>query len=178
MAHIDTSPVIRGAIWLQPGGDALDKIQKTIHRVHRRGGGPPVRPHITLLSGLETTQASAELKLKRLAQRMKPFTVRLGKIEWKHDYFKALFATVEASAELAAAQLDAYDAFEMKPAPKFEPHLSLLYGDLDEALQKELAAEAGGSIEVAFEVTAVHLVNASPSLPVTAWKELAQHKVS
>ena len=175
MAHIDTSPVIRGAVWLQPNGDALDKILKTIHRVHRRGGGPSVRPHITLLSGMETTQASAELKLKHLALRLKPFSIRLGKIDWKRDYFKALFATAEASDELAAAQLAAYDAFDMKPAPKFEPHLSLLYGDLDEALQKELAAEAGG-LDVAFEVTAVHLVNASPSVPVTGWKELAQHK--
>ena len=76
MAHIATSSVIRGAVWLQPSGDALDKIQKVIHRVHRRGGGPPVRPHITLLSGLETTQASAELKLKHLAQRMRPFKIR------------------------------------------------------------------------------------------------------
>ncbi len=178
MAHIDTSDVIRGSVWIRPTGDALGKIQKTINLVHKRGGGPPVQPHVTLLTGMETTHASAELKLKRLASRMKPFTLKLGRIDWRHEYFRTLFATVEPSKELACAQLDAYDVFEMKPAPPFEPHLSLLYADIDDALKRELAASAGGTLDIAFEVTAVHLVNASPSLPVTAWRTIAEHTLT
>ena len=175
MAHIDTSDIIRGAIWIRPTGDALDNIQKVIRSLHKRGGGPQFHPHLSLLSGMETNQASAELKLKKLALRLKPFTVRLGRIDWRREYFRCLFATAELSAELAAAQRDAYDVFEMKPAPPFEPLLSLLYGNIDEALKQELAAQAGGSLDMIFEVRAVHLVDATDDVPVTKWRTLSEH---
>jgi 2'-5' RNA ligase len=174
MAHIDTSPIVRASVWIRPAGEALDRLQHVIHVVHRRGGGPRFQPHLTLLSGSETTQADAEVKLKRLASRLQPFEIRLGRIEWRAEYFRCLYAAAEPSAELAAAQRAAYDAFEMNPPPPFEPHVSLLYGNLDEALKKELAAEAGGKLDVSFTATAVHLVNASPSVPVTGWKTLAE----
>jgi len=177
MAHIDTSEVIVGAVWIRPTGDALDTIAKAIRLVHARGGGPQVPPHVTLLSGMETTRESAELKLKRLALRMKPFTIRLGRIDWRYEYFRSLFTIVEPSEELSKAQRDAYEVFEMKPAPPFEPHLSLLYGDIDEALKREVAAEAGGSLDVAFDVIAVDLVNASRSVPVTAWRTIVERAI-
>jgi len=175
LAHIDTSNIIRGAIWIRPAGDALDKIQKVMRALHKRGGGPQFQPHVTLLEGMETTQADAEAKLKKLALRLKPFKVRLGRIDWRPEYFRCLFATAELSAELAAAQRDAYDVFEMKPAPPYEPHLSLLYGKLDEALKQELAAQAGGGLDVIFEVNAVYLVDATDDVPVAKWQTLSEH---
>ena len=178
MAHIDASEILRGAIWLRPTGDALERINKAVRVAHKHGGGTPMQPHVTLLSGMETTRASAELKLKHLASRLKPFTVKLGRIEWRADYFRCLCAAVELSAELAGAQRDAYDAFEMKPAPPFEPHLSLLYGNLDEATKKKLAAQLGGKLDVSFEVRALHLVNASMGVPASEWRTLAEHTLT
>lgn len=175
MAHIDTSDIVRGAVWIRPTSDAFDRIKKVVRALHKRGGGPQFSPHVTLLQGMETTQASAEAKLRKLALRLKPFPVRLGRIDWRPEYFRCLFATAELSAELAAAQRDAYDVFEMKPAPLFEPHLSLLYGKLGEALKRELAAEAGGSLDVTFDVTALHLVDATDDVPVTKWRTLSEH---
>src|SRR5438477_7615859 len=66
LAHIDTSNIIRGAVWIRPAGGALDKIQKVMHSLHKRGDGPQFPPHVTLLEGLETTHANAEIKLKKL----------------------------------------------------------------------------------------------------------------
>ena len=110
--------------------------------------------------------------------RCKQFTIRLGKIEWRDDYFHCLYAAVELSAELATAQREAYDAFEMKPAPPFQPHLSLLYGNVNQAAKKIFAAEAGGALDVGFEVHAVHLVNASMGVPLTEWHTLAEHPLA
>lgn len=174
MAHIDDTPVIRASLWIPPTGDALDKIQHVIHLVHRRGGGPHLRPHVTLLSGIERTQASAEVKLKHLAARIKPFTIELGQIEWRNDYFRCLYATVTPSEELAAAQRAAHEVFEMMPPVPYEPHLSLLYGNIGETLKKELAAEIGGGVNISFTAACLQLVNASPGVPVTSWKALSE----
>jgi 2'-5' RNA ligase len=178
MAHIDTSEIIRAAIWIRPTGDALERIQKVMRLAHQESGRPQVPPHVTLLTGAETTRANAELKLKHLSARLRPFTLKLGNIEWRDDYFRCLYATVELSPELAAAQRDAYDEFDMKPAPPFEPHLSLLYGKVDEALKKQIAAEAGGRLEVAFEVRALHLVNSTSGVPVSQWHTLVEHPLA
>ncbi len=174
MAHKDDSTVVRSSVWIMPGGGALDRIEKIIHRVHPRGGGPRFKPHLTLLAGSETTQADAEHKLKHLAGSLRPFEIRLGRIEWRSEYFRCLYLAAELSPELAAAQRAAYEAFEMNPPPPFEPHVSLLYGNMDEALKKELAAEAGGSLDLTFVATGVQLVNASQSVPVAGWKTLAE----
>lgn len=174
MAHIDTSEIIRAAVWLRPTGDALEHVQKLVRLAHKEAGGPQVPPHITLLSGAETTLASAEIKLKHLAARIKPFMLRLGDIDSGDDYFRSLFVTVEHSEELAAAQLAAYDAFEMNPVPPFEPHLSLAYGKIDAALKKRFTDDAGGRLDGQFEVRAVHLVNATNGVPVSAWHTLIE----
>jgi hypothetical protein len=178
MAHIDDSPVIRASLWISPSGEALNKIQHTMHLMHRRGGGPHLRPHVTLLSGIERTQASAELKLKHLAVRIKPFTIELGRIEWRNDFFRCFYAAATLSEELATAQRAAHEVFEMMPPVPYEPHLSLLYGNVDEALKKELAAEIGGRVDVSFTATALQLVNASPGVPVTSWKTLSERTLA
>jgi 2'-5' RNA ligase len=174
MAHLDTSPVVRCSVWIPVSTPALEEIERVTRLAHRRGGGPRFRPHLTLLSGAETTQADAELKLKHLAARLEPFEVKLGPVEWDSDYFRCLYVAAAASDALTASQRAAYDVFEMNPPPPFRPHVSLLYGSLGEPLQKELAKEAGGRIDVAFRVDRIELVNASPSVPVTGWRALAE----
>ena len=178
MAHIDTSEIVRAAIWIRPTGDALERIQKAVRHAHKEAGGPAVPPHVTLLTGAETTHASAELKLKHLAQRIRPFTLKLGRIEWGDDYFRSLYAAVELTSELAAAQRAAYDAFEMNPAPPFAPHLSLAYGKIGDDVKKRIAEQAGGRLDVAFEVRALHLVNATSGVPVAKWHTLIELPVA
>ncbi len=146
--------------------------------LHKEHGGPQVPPHVTLLTGAETTRASAELKLKHLASRVQLLRIKLGKIESRDEYFRALYAVVEPNGDLAAAQRAAYDAFEMNPPPPYEPHLSLLYGKVDDAARKKLAAAAGGKLDVTFEVRALYLVNSTQSVPVADWRTLAEHPLA
>ena len=85
---------------------------------------------------------------------------------------------VEVNGDLAAAQREAYAEFDMNPAPPYEPHLSLLYGKLDKAAKQKLAEDAGGKLDVAFEVHALYLVNSTQSVPVADWRTLAEHPLA
>jgi 2'-5' RNA ligase len=178
MGHVDTSEVIRASVWIRPAGEALDQIVKVARRLSVRERGPEVPPHLTLLSGIETTRVDAGLKLKRLAARLSPFTVRLGKIDWQADYFRCLYVTAERSRELVAAQRAAHEVFEMNPPVPFRPRLSLFYGTLDDETERELAEATGGILDVEFRVTAVQLVSAARGVPVSAWKTMSEWKLA
>jgi hypothetical protein len=178
MGHIDTSEIIRASVWIRPTGAALDHILDVRRRLSLRKQGPEVPPHLTLLSGMETTRTDAGLKLKRLAMRLAPFTIRLGKIDWQADYFRCLYVAAERSRELAAAQRAAYEAFEMNPPPPFKPRVCLFYGTIDDETEREIAEATGGSLDVEFTANAVQLVSAAPGVPVSEWRTLAEWKLA
>jgi hypothetical protein len=177
MGHIDTSEVVRASVWIRPTGEALERIVKIGRRLSVRERGPEVPPHLTLLSGIETTRVDAGLKLKRLAMRLNPFTVRLGKIDWKADYFRCLYVAAERTRDLVAAQRAAHEAFEMNPPAPFKPRICLFYGTLDDETERELAEATGGSLDVSFKATAVQLVNAAPGVPVSEWRTMSEWKL-
>ena len=176
MGHVDRSEVIRASVWVRPAGEALDRIREVTRRVSVRG--PEVEPHLTLLSGIETTRVDAGLKLKRLASRLSPFTVRLGKIDWRADYFRCLYVAAERTPGLVAAQRAAHAAFEMNPPVPFKPRVCLFYGTIDDETERELAEATGGSLDVSFMATAVQLVSAAPGVPVSQWRTLSEWKLA
>ena len=178
MAHRDTGGVVRAAVWIPPSGAALEKIQDLINEVHRRGGGPRVQPHLTLLGGIETTLADAQAKLKDLAARVGPFEIRTGRMDWRHEYYRCFFLAVELTPELAAAKRAAHEIFEMNPPEPFEPHVSLMYGDPHGNFKQDLAAELGGRLDTSFTARVIRLVNASPSVAVPEWRALAEQTLS
>lgn len=88
-----------------------------------------------------------------------------GSIEGTADYYRALYAVVEPSAELTEARRIACETFEMTPLP-FSPHLSLLYGNFGEARREALVTVLGGWLGVSFTASAVDLVSAARDVPI------------
>ncbi len=176
MAHIDTSGILRASVWIRPTGDALERIVRAIRIAHRSTNGPPVQPHVSLLGGIETTAADADLKLRHLAAGLRPFEIRLGDIDWRDEYYRCLFVSVEPSEELEHAHRLAHEMFEMMPPDPFEPHVSLAYGNLGESVKESIAGDLNGSIDVAFTAAAVALVNASESVPIPEWRTLVEKR--
>ena len=174
MAHADTSHVIRTSLWIRPKGEAFDRIRHAIRRAHHHDGGLPVDPHVTLLSSCRVVENDARAKLRHLAERVRPFTIRLGRIEGTADYYRALYAVVEPSAELTEARRIACETFEMTPLP-FSPHLSLLYGNFGEARREALVTVLGGWLGVSFTASAVDLVSAARDVPIADWRTLYEH---
>jgi hypothetical protein len=172
MGHIDTSSIVRGAVWIRPNGEALQRIDEAIRVIRERVQGPPIKPHIALLSGVEATQEQIEIRLRRLAHHLQPFAIRLGRVEGRHEYYRALFALAELSEPLADAHRLAGEVFEIASADAFEPHVSLAYGDLHEPLRSRLAAEAGGSLDVSFTADAVAFANATADRAIADWEVL------
>src|SRR5581483_9318774 len=174
MAHIDTSPIVRASVWIPVTDPALHAIDEASRVARHCGGGPVIKPHLTLLMGIETTLESANEKLRKLAIRLQPFTVQLGRVDWRHEYFRCLFVTAEPSEALTEAHRLAHEIFEMNPPDPFEPHVSLIYGDIDERLKRDIAAELGGAVPTSFTARAIQLVQAAADRPIPAWNVLSE----
>ena len=177
MSHADTKTTFKGSVWIRPTGAAMDRLQEAIRYLHSRVGGPPVKAHVSLLGGLDLPPEDAQARLRGLVSRLKPFEIRLGRIEWRPEYYRCLFVAVEPSEQLLAAHVAAHEAFERPLPDTFEPHVSLLYGDIEESLKKQLASELGGAVETEFIAAAVDLVNATEKVPIAQWSTFKAAKI-
>lgn len=168
------SEAIRVAVWIPPSGDAIDAINKLMRKARETFDGPVFKPHLTLLSGIETTTADAQAKLRKLALAVPPVTIELGRIDWREEYFRALFIAATPNPELAVAKAAAHEIFEMNPPEPFEPHVSLAYGKLDEAA-REAFVQSAGSLDIFFRAEKLQLVTAARGIPTSEWQVLAEH---
>lgn len=173
MSHIDHSEIVRAALWIPPSSPAIEPINDLMQKARQAFGGPVFKPHVTLATGIECTIADAELKLKKLALAVTPFTVELGRVEWRDDYFRALFLTVALSTSLAGAKAEAHTAFEINPPEPYEPHLSLAYGNLQNGAREQFA-ESVGNPDIYFTAEKVQLVTAVSNQPASAWQVVAE----
>src|SRR5688572_3681507 len=175
MSHIDHTEIVRATLWIPPTSPALETINDLMQKARQTFGGPVFKPHVTLASGIETTIADAEVKLKKLALAVTPFTVELGRIEWRDEYFRALFLTVALSAALGGAKAEAHTAFQINPPEPYEPHLSLAYGKLENGAREQFAENVGNP-DLYFTAEKVQLVNAVQGVPAQEWQVLAERK--
>lgn len=167
---------IRGSLWLRPTGPALDRLQELIRQLTARFGGPWPTPHVALLDGIELSSQGAEAKLAELAARLQPVLIRLGPLEGRNEHLRCFYAVVDRSQELLEAHQAALAVFEHRADKAFEPHLALLYGQVDAPTKQRLARELGGKLPLSFVATSLHLVNASSAVPVSRWHTL--HEVA
>ena len=134
----------RYSLWLVPEGAEEAALQGIIDRLARQHGGPSFPPHLTLLSGIETTEEDVVARAGRLVAENAPITLDIDGIGTDETYFQSLFATVTPTPDLAGLRAAARAIFPEAPDP-YRPHISLLYGHpTPEAKQGIAAAERHG----------------------------------
>jgi len=129
----------RFGLWLMPEAGVRDALQSQIAGLAREYGTVPFEPHVTLLGGIPD-QAALTAPLASLAAQVGTMTVRLGDIRYQCEYFRCLYIEIKPDAALVRARDLARSLFGGAPAGPFEPHVSLLYGDMPEELKGAIAA--------------------------------------
>jgi putative hydrolase of the HAD superfamily len=146
------------SLWLVPAGELHGRLSRVIAALSERHGTTPFEPHVTLLGGIETTGEASLSGAHRLAARLRPFDVGLGAVETGGDFYRCVFAAVDETPDLLRAHVLAKVAFGVASDELFLPHLSLVYGALDEA-DKQRAAQSAGDVAGSFVVDALNLMD-------------------
>lgn len=154
-----SSTFVGCSLWLTPssGRSALDNIMEPLAK---RCNGPLFTPHCTLLAGLSGSEADIVGTTKELAGTL-PSTLLLevDKVGTKGLYFQCVFALLKKTDSLVEAHEKAAQMFGLEGTTEnYMPHISLLYGDVDEAVREEIVKNANGDdllTDIVFEVKSI-----------------------
>lgn len=178
MGRLAAEPVC-GSIWLRPEGPAADALEEAIASIQERYGGPGVWPHLSLAGGIECTPREIEPRLDGLVAQLPPLTVRIAGVGWHDDYWRCLYLRVACTRELREAHRLACKAFDLAPELDFEPRIALMYGDYTEDRKRRMALEIDDDLlDLQFEATTVHFVNAATRVPVDDWRSLHERALA
>ena len=119
-------------LWLTPAEPVLQQLQELINALARDHGGPSFAPHITLLSRLQGSEADLQSRIARLSTDFSPFTVHCPTLGWSDEYYRCVYLEIETDASLLSIHDRASVLIPHAVNTDFQPHISLMYGNLNE----------------------------------------------
>ncbi|HSR26368.1 MAG TPA: 2'-5' RNA ligase family protein, partial [Candidatus Eisenbacteria bacterium] len=128
-------------------GPERDRLARAVADLAAGYGGPVFAPHVTLARTVPAVPDTVAGVLAEVTAGVPPFPVTLTGVGWEPVFFRALYLRAEPSARLTALREAARRPLGLEPAP--DPHLSLLYADLDEERKPAIAA----GLELALPMT-------------------------
>ncbi len=159
------------SLWLMPEGADRESLAALIDHLAARLGTAAFAPHVTLLSSLSGSEAEVVDRARVVAAELRPLPLAFSGIDGTDEHFRCLFLRVVASAALWDAHVLAARLCGGEPEETFDPHLSLVYGDLDVRRRAELRRELHLEAPPPFDGRHLHVWRTEG--PVAEWRELA-----
>jgi 2'-5' RNA ligase len=168
------------AYWLIPAKPARIFFQGMINDLARRYDAPSFDPHVTVHVGSDHADP-AESAFAEAARVCRSINLKVLEIGHSSEFIKTLFVQFALNEQLRQLSEIIRDAAQDSSRYELNPHLSLLYKKIRDAVRCELA----GSIKVPFpEVTfdalkAVRCISPTRSRSdVEAWRVVATTNLS
>jgi hypothetical protein len=139
-----------------PHGRVHDDLAALIEGIAHRLGTEAFAPHATLLPGLGVPRAEVVDGARALAAELGPMVLEPSEVDGLDEPFRCLFYRVAATPALRHARTAAALRFGCDPETPFDPHLSLVYGRLDEAVKAGLKRELS-ALPPPFEARRLHV---------------------
>jgi 2'-5' RNA ligase len=149
------------SLWLVPSGDAYHALANLIIDLSNEYSSPRFTPHVTLLGGLQGSEEEIRSRSVKLANKMRPYTITLTRLEYQDEYFRSLYIRVNETKQVVQANLQAREVFDRQMDPGYLPHLSILYGNYSSAEKDEIIKKNGQKFTLSFKVKSLHLVDTS-----------------
>lgn len=161
------------SVWLVPPNPAFIRFSQLIDNLAVENATHGFVPHVTILGGIEARPESIVENARALATRLRPYTVSLKEVGCTSEFFKCLFVRVECTAHTLGAYNNAVDIFSASPSIKYEPHLSLMYGNFPECTKERIIRRIGSSFDDRFVVNSLHLYETDPT-DVSSWRKIEE----
>lgn len=160
------------SLWLMPEGEAFTRFDDLITGLAGRHATPVFLPHLTLLGGLAAPELVVVALSARLAQSTSYLRLETTDVVHSDAYFRAVVVRVKPVPELIDLRARALAELGLEGGPAFEPHLSLLYGQLELGQREAIVGEVGRDFPDAFDVRRLDVYSTAGT--VDRWSRAAR----
>jgi 2'-5' RNA ligase len=160
------------SIWLIPDKDTYDNLSRIIKNFAGLTSSISFEPHVTLIGNSEFSEEQFLDALDQLANQVTSFEVDANPVSTDEYFFKSIFIPIEKNKELMAARRTVRKFLGIKKTEKYEPHLSLVYGNVDSKLKLELIRNLTAPLPTRLTLDKVALVKTTGS--VAEWKKIKE----
>lgn len=131
---------MRYAAWLEPAPAEAARWQSLLDGLRARYDGAPFVPHVTLTSGLEGEAEAVIARFHRLARGRGSLPLALTATRSSSHRFQAVTVGVRPTPALLRLRRRIRSGWGLAAAP-YDPHLSLLYAQLQPERQTTILAD-------------------------------------
>jgi len=128
------------SIWLMPNNDIID-YSNIVQDICKSLGKKPIIPHITLVSSFDNTIDYSLKKLDQLFSNQKSFLIKSNGFLLTNHYFKSICMKIDMNNTIKKLRNKSLEHFQCKEDNNYIPHMSLVYGDFDDNIKKEIVEE-------------------------------------
>lgn len=158
------------SIWLMPAEPDAAMLRGIIAELSARFGTPLFEPHLTLAGDLHASSGAYVPLLDDLAKACPAFSLPIAGIVRTEAYFRSFYAAFARGAELDALK-QVCVAQAGGTADGFTPHISLLYGKVDDAQKAAAASDVEKRLHgKRIEFDRVVVTNSSDNVPINEWR--------
>jgi len=129
------------SFWLIPSVAYRPFFQEIINSLAQAYNAPRFEPHVTIYSGNDTPDESIDDLIETAVKDVSGFMLDIEQVGYSDLYTKTLFVQFSPSAILTQISEKLRRNSAHPSAYVLNPHLSLIYQHLDDAIQKKLATE-------------------------------------
>jgi len=157
------------SIWLLPKKEDHELLGSVISRLSGTYNGKKFSPHLTAFGDISADPQLIEKATRDSIRNIEPFTVKISGIEFSDYIFKAAYISLEINSQLQTINQKLQDSLSEYSDYKFAPHISLLYGVVDQARREKILKDVKIKEEFSIDKISVTMITEK----VENWKTVA-----
>jgi cyclic phosphodiesterase-like protein len=166
--------------WLCPAEPAREKLSAIIRELATRFDAPIFEPHVTLYV-TDPDRGNPNTVLTNVMSRRLKYRLSIRGLDYSDEFTKTLFIQFSPDPDLARLREDLQRASASPTDYELNPHLSLLYKDIDTETKRGLAVSIALPFpEVIFDSAKAVICPATINSrkDVEAWRVVAERRLS
>jgi hypothetical protein len=161
------------SVWIVPPEPLFSKFSTLIESLAVELGTVKFVPHITLVGGINLARGTVLELVRSLSTELHPYVMPLGKMDYSDEFFRSLFVRVKCTRDVKHGYDRASRVLPSGRLGRYEPHLSLMYGNVSSQVKMGLIERIGSRMSDSFLAENLCIYETDPG-DVTGWHQLEQ----
>ena len=158
------------SLWLMPAPSDEALLTGIVDELSNRFGAPLFAPHLTLQGDTETRPDLLQEAITAAAEAVEAFAEPVSLVEGSDAYFRSFYARFAVSPALAKLK----QALDPAGLASFMPHVSLLYGPVEDTAKAAAIAEINARLAGrAIRFDRIGIVTSGQDVPIADWRVVA-----